>query len=222
MRRTVSRVERQAELRLTDAGSLEGKLTVTFTGLEALWRRIEERNEDDAYRKKFLEDEVKEYAPVGVDVELTNQPDWKSSSDRLIAEFDLKIPGWVSNAGHRDLVPVGLFGRTERRVFERETRVHPIYFSFPAQKVDQVTIQLPLGWQVSSLPTDQGRDAKACVYSLKAENKNGVVRVVCSLDLKFLLTETKYYPALRSFFQAVRTGDDQQIVLQPSNASASK
>src|SRR5260370_621913 len=140
-----SRVERKADIKLTETGSLEGKLTVTFTGLEALWRRIEERNEDDAYRKKFLEDEVKEYAPVGVDVELTNQPDWKSSSDRLIAEFDLKIPGWVSNAGHRDLVPVGLFGRTERRVFERETRVHPIYFSFPAQKVDQVTIQLPLG-----------------------------------------------------------------------------
>jgi len=41
-----SRIERKADLKLTETGSLEGKLTVTFSGLEALWRRIEERNED--------------------------------------------------------------------------------------------------------------------------------------------------------------------------------
>src|ERR1700730_727854 len=46
-----SRVERKADLKLTDQGSLEGKLTFTFSGLEALWRRIEERNEDQASRK---------------------------------------------------------------------------------------------------------------------------------------------------------------------------
>jgi hypothetical protein len=71
-----SRIERKADLKLTETGSLEGKLTVTFSGLEALWRRIEERNEDLTNRKKFLEDQVKEYIPAGIDVDLTNQPDW--------------------------------------------------------------------------------------------------------------------------------------------------
>src|SRR5258708_32692795 len=37
-----SHVERKAVLKLTDTGSLEGKVTVTFTGLEALWRRLDE------------------------------------------------------------------------------------------------------------------------------------------------------------------------------------
>src|SRR5258708_33756630 len=41
-----SRILRKADLKLADTGSLEGKLTVTYSGLEALWRRIEERNED--------------------------------------------------------------------------------------------------------------------------------------------------------------------------------
>ncbi len=66
-----SRIERKADLKLTETGSLEGKLTVTFSGLEALWRRIEERNEDATNRKKFLEDQVKEYIPAGIDVDLT-------------------------------------------------------------------------------------------------------------------------------------------------------
>jgi hypothetical protein len=36
-----------------------------------------------------------------------------------------------------------------------------------------------------------------------------------------LVLEAKYYPALRNFFQIVRTGDEEQIVLQPGAASAS-
>jgi len=33
--------------------------------------------------------------------------------------------------------------------------------------------------------------------------------------------EPKYYPALRNFYQTVRTTDEQQIVLQPGGASSS-
>jgi len=67
--------------------------------LEALSRRIEERNEDDTERKKFLEGQVKEYNPPGTDVELSNKPDWSASEAPLAAEFDLKVPGWVAISG---------------------------------------------------------------------------------------------------------------------------
>jgi hypothetical protein len=58
-------------------------------------------------------------------------------------------------------------------------------------------------------------------YALKAENENGTLHVTRKLNVDFLLLETKYYPALRNFFQTVRTGDEQQIVLQPGAATAS-
>jgi hypothetical protein len=41
------------------------------------------------------------------------------------------------------------------------------------------------------------------------------------LNLDLLLLEAKYYPALRNFFQVVRTGDEEQVVLQPIGARAS-
>src|SRR5260221_2718749 len=50
-----SQISRKGELKLTDDGALQGKLTITYSGLEALWRRVEERNEDDSDRKKYLE-----------------------------------------------------------------------------------------------------------------------------------------------------------------------
>lgn len=216
-----SRIERKADIKVTETGSLEGKLTITFSGLEALWRRIEERNEDATNRKKFLEDQVKESIPVGIEVELTNQPDWGSSTPTLVAEFGLKVPGWVSGAGRRALVPVGLFSAPEKHAFEHATRVHPIYFYYPTTKLDDVTIDLPLSWQVSSLPNVQDLDAKAAVYNLKVENNKGTLHLTRRLNMDLLLVDQKLYPTLRNFFQVVRTGDEQQIVLQPGAAAAS-
>jgi hypothetical protein len=217
---SVSRIERKADLKLDDTGSLEGKLTITFTGLEALRRRQEERHVDEADRKKFLEDQVREYIPVGIDVELTNKPDWGSSSEKLVAEYDLKVPGWVSGAGRRALLPVALFGATEKRVFELSNRVHPIYFEFPFEKIDDVTIDLPLGWQVSSVPPMKNQDSKAIVYTLKVDNDKGTLHLSRTLNVNVLLLQAKAYPTLRAVFQIVRAGDEQQVVLQPGGASA--
>ena len=219
---STSRIVRRADLTLSETGDLEGKLTVTFTGLEAMHRRREELHEDEAERKKTLEEEAKEYIPAASEVELTNKPDWSSSTPPLVAEFKMKIPGWVSGAGRRELLPVGIFSANEKRVFEHAERVHPIYFEFPSQKEDDVTISLPLGWEASNLPPAQNQDAKAAVYMLKAENDKGTLHLSRKLNLDLLLLDQKSYPALRNFFQVVRTGDEGQIVLQPIGATASK
>jgi hypothetical protein len=219
---SASRIVRKADLTLSETGDLEGKLTVTFTGLEAMYRRLDERHEDDTARKKLLEDEVKEYIPAASEVDLTNQPDWKSSNPPLVAEFKLKIPGWSSGAGRRALLPVGIFSAGEKHVFEHAERVHPIYFDFPSQKEDDVTISLPSGWQVSGLPPVRNQDVKAAIYTLKAEGGKGTVHLSRTLTLDLMLVDVKYYASLRDFFQVVRTGDDEQIVLQPADAAAVK
>jgi len=87
-----SGITRNANLKLTDTGDLEGKVTVTYTGLEASQRRVQERLDDDTARKKFLEDELREAIPVACDVDLSAQPDWKAST-ALVAEYTLKVPG---------------------------------------------------------------------------------------------------------------------------------
>ena len=111
---SASEIARTAALTLNEGGDLEGKLTVTFTGLEGMQRRLQERNQDEADRKKFLEEEAREFVPAAIEVELTNQPEWSSSASPLVAEYKLKIPGWVSGAGHRALLPLGLFSATEK------------------------------------------------------------------------------------------------------------
>ena len=217
-----SRIERKAELKLDEQdGSISGKLTVTFKGLEALTRRNEMRFEDLASRKKFLEDQVQEYIPAGIEIELKNQPDWDSATSTLLAEYQLKVPGWASAAGRRALIPFGLFGATEKQLFDHANRVHAVYFQFPFEKEDDVNIQLPLTWQVSSLPKPLNHDAAAAVYRRTATDEKGILHLSRTLRSNLMMVDTKYYPALRAFFQAVRTGDEEQIVLQPGAAAAS-
>ena len=140
---------------------------------------------------------------------------WNSSATPLVAEFALKVPGWASGAGRRALVPVGLFSATEHHLFDHAVRVHPIYFEFPFQKIDDITIELPAGWQTTSLPAAQNVDAKAVVYTLKVDSDKNRLHLTRTLAIDLLLAEAKYYPAVRNFFQTVRTGDEEQIVLQP-------
>jgi Domain of Unknown Function with PDB structure (DUF3857)/Transglutaminase-like superfamily len=220
-RSSESKIERKADLKLNEEdGSLSGKLTITFSGLEALSRRNDWRDEDETARKKFLEDQVREYIPVGIEVELTNKPEWNAASPTLVAVYDLKVPGWASAAGRRALLPVGLFSATEKQLFEHTNRVHPVYFEYPFEKQDEVTIQLPLGWQVSSVPKDLNQDAKAAVYVRKVQDDKGTLHLTRVLRSELLMIDAKYYPALRAFFQNVRTGDEEQIIVQPTAARA--
>jgi len=212
---TESRIERKLALKLTTSGSLEGKATVTYTGLEASWRRMSERHEGEAERKEFLEQDIEDDIPTGIEAKLTNTPGWSGSDAPLIAEYDLRVPGWASMAGKRMLIPVGLFGGGEKHIFEHAARVHPLYFDFPYQHIDDVTIELPPGWQVSSLPEPRSADLKRVMYSTTAEDAKGSLRVRRDLSVNLMYVNVKRYDAMRNFFQTVRAGDEEQIVVAP-------
>jgi len=216
-----SRIERVGKLTLSDTGDLEGKLTVTYTGLEAMYHRLGERHADEVARKKFLEERLTSQIAMAAEAELTNKPDWTSPEAPLVAEFNLKIPGVASNAGKRAVLPAAIFTAAEKGLFEHANRVHPIYFDYPHEKVDDLTLELPPGWQVSSVPTPQDQDGHVIRYTLKVEKGAGTLRLTRKLTVDVVLLDQKYYGALRNFFQVVRSGDGEQIVLQPGEIHAS-
>jgi Domain of Unknown Function with PDB structure (DUF3857) len=221
-RSSESRIERNAKLKLTDAGDLEGKLTVTYSGLEAMYHRLDVRHSDDVARKKFAEDAVIGQIPAAARAELTNKPDWSDSDTPLVAEFDVKVPSWASNAGKRVMVPAALFTAHEKHIFEHANRVYPVYFEYPYEKWDDVTVELPKGWQTASVPAEETKDGRIVSYDLKTEDGKTTIHTARKLKIDFVILEPKYYPSLRVFFQAVRTADEEQIVVQADATSASK
>lgn len=104
-------------------------------------------------------------------------------------------------------------------MFDHSERVHPVYFRFPFQRVDDVNIDLPLGWQISVLPPPQKRDAHTMLYTFVAENNKGTLHLNRVLTVDIQMLDPKYYPTLRTIFQGVKTADEQQVVLQPAGVS---
>ena len=217
-----TRIERKGDLNLQEDGSLEGKVTVTWAGLEGMWRRAEQRNQDETSRKKFLEDDMKASIAMSSEVELINQPNWKGSDEPLKAEFTVKVPGYLASAGRKLLLALNLFSAGEGHMFEHAERVYDIYFKYPVKKLDDITIDLPLGWKTTTLPKPFDKNSKAAEYKLSAEDQKGALHIRRELRMDLTLVPKESYPALRGFFQVVRAQDDQQIVLLPGGASASR
>jgi hypothetical protein len=217
-----ARIERKAVLKLTSEDVLEGKVTISYSGIEAAWRRLAQRDEDDTERKDYLESLVQDYIPSGIDAKLTNRPDWTGWDTPLVAEYTMSVPGWMAYAGKRGLLPVSVFGRSEEHAFEHASRTQPLYFNFPYQNDDDVTIELPRGWHVDSLPGARTVDHTVLSYNLAAENNNGSLHLTRTVRVDLMFLGVQYYDQLREFFQTVRTGDAQRIVITPGAATASR
>jgi hypothetical protein len=209
-----SRIERKAALKY-DNGSLTGQLTVTYAGLEAAKRRLDQRDQDDTARKQYLEDEVGRAIPVGINVTLTNKPDWSGSDTPLVAQYDLEVPGWAKLAGRRALLPVGLFGNEEKGMFAHTSRIQPLYFANPYRHVDDVTIELPAGWVADSVPQARNVDLKRVAYRTTLENSRQTLHFTRQFDFDLLVVEPAAYDALRNFYQAVQVADEERAVLSP-------
>jgi hypothetical protein len=192
---------------------VQGTVTVTYTGQEALWRRLEELHEDDTARKQFMEDQLRRDVPSGIEVELTNHPDWDSSALTLVAEYQFKVPGWAAAAGQRALMPASLFGNAQKHVFEHGVRTHALYFHYPYWITDDAAIKLPASWQVSGVPHPHSDDRGGLNYSSSADVKDGTLHLKRNISMNAMLLKSSAYPSVQDFFRNVRNGDEDQAVL---------
>jgi hypothetical protein len=216
-----SRLERKAMLQLTPDAGLEGAVTFTFTGLNALAQRLEERNEDDTERRRRLEDEIKAAMGGVGEATLTNTPEWSNGDAPLVAIFNVKVPGWARLVGTRVLVPVDIFAGGNRHVFEHQTRIHPVYFHSAHQLEDDVTIDLPAGWTVSSVPQPGSADIRVADCKWTADGTPTTLHLKRDFSIDTLLIEAKYYSTLQNFYQTVRrSAEEEAVVSIPSSANA--
>jgi Transglutaminase-like superfamily len=128
-------------------------------------------------------------------VELKNKPDWNSSDNKFVVEYDVKIPGWASSAGKRALVPLGLFSNAQKHTFEHAHRTYAVVFSYMFQTEDQTRILVPAGWKVDSLPKETHIDVKAAEYLIHIENNDNALQVTRTFRSDVLLVQGRREPS---------------------------
>jgi len=71
------------------------------------------------------------------------------------------------------------------------------------------------------VPAEETKESRVVSYDLKTEDGKTTIHTARKLKIDFVMLDPKYYPALRTFFEALRTADEAQIVVQPGTTSAS-
>ena len=209
----IGAVERTATLRLEANGTLEGTLEIKFMGQEALDRRLSVLDEDDAGRRKFMEDEVKELAPPGATIEIDDINGWQDSDSPLQMKCHLHAPRFAVLSSKRILFRPSVFQANSKNPFPQMYRTQPVYFSHGYRTNDKIEIALPLGYKLEALPAESGNSADFAKFHTKRNSEAGVVRLERQTEITGYYFPVKSYPALRAYFQKLRQSDAQNVVL---------
>jgi len=205
---------RHGDLTLAEDGALSGALRVEYQGQAAAVRRQEHYHADETGRKKDLEKEIQNSLPAGSVFELTKLADWDDVNKPLVAEGTVKMSGFGSAVGRRMLVPATFFVEPTAKSFEASRRVNMVYFHYPFEHSDELQFHAPAGFAVETLPAAQNVDAGAVKYEISMTQQPGSVTVKRQLSVNVILIPVASYPALRQFFNTVKSDDEAQLVFQ--------
>lgn len=205
-------MRRSADLRL-NGDVLEGSITATFTGQEALRRRLRTWGEEEAERTKDLEDEAKGWFPGGATVKLTQVTGATSYAEPLVVKYDVTLPNLVSAAGSRTVLPISVFTSSAKNPFSSATRTHPIYFRYLRREEDDVKVTLPESLSLAALPEPAKLNAGALQYANEVKQDGKAITFKRSMSVHTIFVEAKYYRPLRTFYSALVAADQKPLVL---------
>jgi uncharacterized protein YdaU (DUF1376 family) len=207
-------IARTANLTLSEDGSLEGEVAVEFKGGEALERRLSAYQTDEAGRKKDMEDEFKNWLVSGANVQMTGAKGWDAPDESLVIQFSVEIPGYSSAAGKRLLTPAYLFQAKQKDAFKHAQRKYPIYFPYAFAELDKVSIKLPAGYSLESVPPLQQADLPYARYENLSQLAGTLLVTQRSLRLNGIYFDVSKYAELKEFFSKVQAGDEEQAVFR--------
>jgi hypothetical protein len=168
---------------------------------------------DEPTRLSALEQDLRRVLAVPADIAVERQPDWRGSNGTLEIEYRVKVRDWVLSSGDRLMVGVGLFGGEQKGKFIPATREQPIYFEFPFTTEDEIEIVLPAGLKLQSAPARQVSPDAALKYTTRVEPGEGSVSIHRSLAHNLMLALQSQYPRVKGFYELVRSGDQDQVIL---------
>jgi len=216
-------IRRIARVKLDPDGSLKGTVEVEFRGNAALEHRLEAINEDEAGRRKDLEDEAKEWLPAGSAVSLDRAEGWESTEEPLRVFYKVEISTFAQVAGKRLLVPAALFRTTrQKEAFNLSVRKYPVYFPFAYQELHNVILHAPEGYSPESTPSATDVKLASTRFATSRSFAGNQFVSKRALVVNGIMFPVAQYPELKSFFDKVLAADQEQLVLQNTVASAGK
>ena len=146
----------------------------------------------------------------------------KSVDDPIVATFDVELPSLGSFAASRAILPLSVFAASSKNPFAPAQRKLPISFSHSWTEEDDVTLEMPEGYAVESLPKGVSWDVGAATFKTAYASDEKSVHFTRAFQVYSRFFDTTAYDPIRKFFGAVTAADQEQAVLKTAAKAASQ
>jgi hypothetical protein len=155
----------------------------------------------------------------GIKVENADDPE-----KPFIIRFAITAPQYAQRTGKRIFLQPALFQRGDAPMFESAERQHDIHFRYPWKETDEVSIDLPEGYQLDAAESPGEVDfGPAGNYSLNLFLKNRRT-LITKRSFVFgandaVMYPRSAYPALKKAFDEIHRRDNHTVSLKQASVS---
>ena len=195
---------------LDSDGGVKGSIKNQFTGNKAFENRNEFAGLSESAVKEELEDRYEQLNVSDTKFENLGNP-YKP----LKVDFNFDSQNFVEEINGNLYVSPLLFLCMDENPFKQEDRKFPVYYGYPSKKRYIVSIDLPEGYKVESLPAGanvkMGDNVVAFKYLL-SENNNKI-QLSAEFSINRYLVSPQEYGDLKKFYQYMIDKEKEKIVL---------
>lgn len=217
-----SKEKRTAKLRLDENGTLEGDITIEYTGHLGVERKLNSADDSPVQREEDLKEAMKARLSSAelsnIVVENATEP-----AKPFIYKYHVRVPEYAQRTGKRLFFQPGFFLKGLDAMFSASERRFPIYFHYPWSEEDEITLTLPKGYVLDNAdrpsPITIGQ---ICKYEIKMGITQDQSTLVYGRNFFFggnqaVLFPVENYKSLKQLFDEIHKSDNHMVTLKATN-----
>jgi len=214
-----SLVKRNAKLRLSEDGTLDGDVRIEYTGHFAIERKMDIDEESESQREDDVKEEFKGQMSAAelTKIKVENVMEY---SKPLVYTFHVRVPNYAQRTGKRLFLQPAFFQHGKEPLFATTDRKYPIYFHFPWSEDDHVEIELPTGYKLDNAdaprPFGSGQISD---YKVSIQVGTDGSFLIYKRDFFFggantILFPLESYGPIKNYFDTLNKQDNHSIALK--------
>ncbi len=196
---------------ISPQGEVTGKIREQYFDYNAF---IFRQNNNEIAKDSYIEKLEKRYQGLEIgEYEAQNKTDL---SQPIVENYDFKATNSIEIIGDKMYFSPFLFFAATENPFKQETREYPIDFVYPNQNKFNISIKIPEGYAVETLPQAAAISMPEDMGSLKyiISNNAGQIQVLYTLDINQAIIGSEYYEILKGFYKEIVSKQTEKIVLK--------
>ena len=214
---------RTGNFRLSEDGTLEGDVTLEFTGQVAIEKKEEQDDDSPAQREDALRAEIRSRLSTAElsNIKIENVTD---PIKPLMCSFHIRVPAYAQRTGKRLFIQPSFFQHGLPAMFGATDRTQAVYFHYPWLEKDHVEIELPSGFTLDNAdkpgPFSAGNISQ---YKVDLSVSSDGHTLMMRREFFFggagsVLFPSSTYSQLKRLFDQLNTNDEHTISLKQTGS----